>query len=58
MRFTVYDTATGEIKRSGSCGAKDFLRQAKEGEAVIEGRGNDLTEIVIDGKLQPKTTGE
>ena len=40
--FVVYDPATGEIIRSGTCRSADIAMQARTGEAAIEGRGSDL----------------
>ena len=34
--FAVYDTATGTLRRHGSCMAADFALQPRDGEAVIE----------------------
>ncbi len=37
--FAVYDTATGAIRRHGSCAPCDLGRQAQAGEAAIETPG-------------------
>ncbi len=41
--FAVYDPATGIIKRTGSCGPRDFALQNRSGEAVIETDGTVRT---------------
>ena len=40
--FVVYNSATGEIIRSGVCQKTDIAMQAGNGEVAIEGRGSDL----------------
>ncbi len=48
--FTVYDPATGDILYSGS--ARHIDDQAEPGLAVVAGRGDALTQRVVDGKIR------
>ena len=48
--FIVYDKE-GNILRTGSCQNSTFLLQAQEGEFVIEGKADQLTDMVVDGKV-------
>ena len=48
--FTIYDPATGQILCTGK--ARDIHAQAEDGQAVIEGRSDPLTQRVVDGKLR------
>src|SRR5262245_61144058 len=41
--YTVYDRATGEFKRTGSCNRDIFRSQAHQGEAVLEGTWDTAT---------------
>ncbi len=50
-QFTVYITESGEIKRFGICQDKDFNKQAKDGESVIEGMfDSNLYYVDIDAE--------
>jgi hypothetical protein len=42
----VYEASTGRILRSGSCPKEMISNQAGEGEVVVEGEANDLTQCV------------
>ena len=55
--FTVYDN-NGKILRGGFCSDLDFLKQANDGEFVMEGRADDVTQKIIDGKIFNKTQEE
>jgi len=47
--FVVFDSI-GKILRHGNCQDSTFERQAKEGEFVMEGQANDVTQKVeFDG---------
>lgn len=54
MNYVVYKIDTGEILRHGICQETMFLLQAGEGEAVIEGVANDLTQYVCDGVVMDR----
>jgi hypothetical protein len=45
-RFVVYGNDSGVILRSGVCPDEMFDVQAMEGETVIEGEANDITDLV------------
>ena len=49
--FVVYDKA-GKILRTGRCSDSLFDLQAKAGETVIEGKANDVTDMVKKGKVR------
>jgi hypothetical protein len=51
VHYTVFDPATGEILRSGTCPADMLRLQAGSGEAVIEGDADDQAEMVVDGHI-------
>jgi len=53
--FTAYKTATGEILRTGSCADSDFELQVQEGETVIEGTANDITQYIDEGVITDYT---
>ena len=61
MRFIIYNQE-GKILRSGSCSALDFFKQAEDGEFVMEGIANDVSQKVsnagIEGKIVNKTPQE
>ena len=57
MRFIIYNQS-GTILRSGSCSALDFFKQAGDGEFVIEGKADDITQKIINGKVVDKTHEE
>ena len=42
MRFLIYDTASGQIKRFGSCPDSDIDKQAQPGESVM------ITDSLVD----------
>ena len=46
-RFTIYNSE-GEILRSGFCTTASFDKKAGDGEFVIEGTGNDVTQKVVN----------
>ncbi len=50
-QFVVYN-ANGKILRTGTCIDSDFLAQAQDGEAVIQGLANDITQCIIDGEIR------
>jgi len=58
MKNFVVFNSTGKILRCGTCQDSTFERQAKEGEFVMEGQANDVTQKVIDGKIVDKTPEE
>ena len=51
--FVVYNSQ-GEILRTGSCQEADFSTQAGDGESVIEGVADDLSQMVVDGAVVDK----
>ena len=55
-RFVVYNNA-GKILRTGGCPDNVFFRQTREGEFVMEGVANGITQKVefdgLDNKGQP-----
>ena len=50
-QFVVYN-ANGKILRTGTCIDSDFLAQAQDGESVIQGLANDITQCIIDGEIR------
>jgi hypothetical protein len=63
MNFVVYDKYTGEIKRTGFCGERDFYKQAiEQNEFVLEGVADGSFDkvdiknkrIIIEGKKSKK----
>jgi len=54
--FVVY--ADGKVLRSGSCQNDTFYLQAGDGEFVIEGKADDITQKIINGKVVDKTHEE
>jgi hypothetical protein len=50
--YIVFNPATGEILRHGHCPDKMIFIQAGEGEAVIEGMANDVTEKIDINSFQ------
>jgi len=56
-RFIVYNSK-GQILRTGSCPDSIFFRQAHDGEFVIEGKANDVTQKIVGGKIVNKTPEE
>jgi len=54
MAFTVYDVATGEIKRRLSTTQEGILINVFDGEDYIEGEYSDETHIVVNGVAQQK----
>ncbi len=55
--YVVYDQL-GQIIRAGICPENMVSIQAKEGESVLPGSGNDLTHKVVDGKIVSKSEKE
>ena len=51
--FVVYNDQ-GEILRTGACQDDDLSVQAGEGESVLEGEADDLTQMVVDGAVVDK----
>lgn len=51
--FVVYNDQ-GEILRTGACQDEDLSVQAGEGESVLEGNADDLTQMVVDGAVVDK----
>lgn len=58
MAFTVYDVATGEIKRRLSTTQEGILINVFDGESYIEGEYSDETHIVVNGVAQQKPQAE
>lgn len=53
--WTIYDTATGKIKRTGFCPPQMIEIQVKEGESVLVGyTGDPKTQKVEGGQLVDK----
>lgn len=44
--FTVYDAASGQIRRIGTASETSWSRQAQDGEAVMQGHGDAATQYV------------
>lgn len=57
MSYIIYDK-TGRILRVVDCSKTLKHLQAKEGEFIIEGFANDLTQKIVDGKVVDKTPEE
>jgi len=53
-QFIVYN-ADGKILRTGTCADFDLSAQAQDGETVIEGAAEDITQCVIDGSIEDAT---
>lgn len=53
MNFIVYNTE-GAILRTGSCPEEMIELQTGDGELVMEGTVNDVTQMVIDGQVVDK----
>ena len=51
--FVVYNDQ-GAILRTGACQDDDLSVQAGEGESVLEGEADDLTQMVVDGSVVDK----
>jgi len=56
-RFIIYNEA-GNILRFGLCPEEAVEAQAGEGEFVMEGVANDITQKVVDGLIVDKTPQE
>jgi hypothetical protein len=56
--FTIYDVATGEIKRRISTSQEGILINVFDGEDYIEGEYSDETYIVVNGVAQQKPKSE
>jgi len=55
--YIVYDQQ-GKILRAGICPENVLFMQAHEGEFVMEGTANDITQKIIYGKVANKTPEE
>ena len=55
--YIVYDNK-GKILRTGSCSNTSFALKAGDGELIIEGVADDVTQKIIDGKVVNKTSEE
>lgn len=53
-KFIIYNTNDGTILRTGSCAESLFNLQAQEGESILEGEANQLTQMVSNGQLVDK----
>lgn len=58
INYIVYRESDGCILRTGYCPRRDFLRQAHEGEMVMEGRAKDTKHKIADGHVVDKTQEE
>lgn len=47
----MYDQDTGKILRTGTCPESMIAIQAHDGERVMEGVANDLTQCICDGAV-------
>lgn len=56
--FIVYKIDTGRIQRTGSCPDNMVEKQAGPGEAVFEGKANDVTQKIVNGRVIDKTQQE
>jgi hypothetical protein len=56
-QFIIYD-ASGIILRTGTCPDDAYSSQAGEGESVLEGTADDLTQKVVAGEIVNKTAVE
>lgn len=53
--FTVFDTSTGRILRTGTCLDEDFAAQTMSaGESVMDSAGAWATQYVLDGVLKAR----
>ena len=57
MKYIIYDSA-GEIRRVVECAPTLAKIQAKEGEFILEGSADDVTQKIINGKIVDKTPEE
>lgn len=57
MDYIIYDK-TGTILRTVDCPPVVAAMQAKEGEFIIKGRANDLTQKIVGDKIVDKTPEE
>lgn len=55
--FIIYNSS-GKILATGCCQDSDFKMQAKNGEFVMEGIANDITQKIVNGKIVDKTSEE
>lgn len=55
MNYIVYKTKSGEILRTGTCPPEMAAIQASDGETVIEGTANDITQYIVDGVVTDYT---
>jgi len=58
MKFFIIHNQKGKILSTGFCSNRDFNLQAQKDEFVIEGRANDITQKVVEGKVVDKTPEE
>ena len=56
--FTIYDLETGKIKRIGSCQQEVLNFQAQEGEGIVLGLSNPLSDFVLNGVITRKDESE
>jgi hypothetical protein len=56
--FTIYDLETGKIKRIGSCQQEVLNLQAQEGEGIVLGLSNPLSDFVLNGVITRKDESE
>jgi len=56
--FTIYDLETGQIKRIGSCQQEVLNLQAQEGEGIVLGLSNPLSDFVLNGVITRKDESE
>ena len=52
--YIIYIGSTGEILRTGTCPDEMMPLQAHDGEAVMEGKANDETQMVVGGQVVDK----
>lgn len=52
--YIVYNTATGEILKTGKCPTDMMQAQAHEGETVMQGSASDLNNYIVDGVVTAK----
>lgn len=57
MNFIIYDK-TGTILRTIDCPPAMTSIQAKEGEFIMAGVANDVTQKIVDGEIVDKTPEE
>lgn len=55
--FIVYGSG-GKILRTGTCQDRDFAKQSKQHEYILEGEANDSIQKIVNGKVVDKTPEE